>query len=392
MTPLHVLAKKAKLIIEPPRIAVVYTHFPHYRAAVFDALDRSDSYSFEFYYDPRGIDATIESGAQSTAHRVLPLLRWGRFFWQRGSIALSGSRDIDGLIFLGNPLILSTWIAGVHARLRGKKTFFWTHGWLRRETGLKGILRKAFYRLADGLMVYGERAREIGMDAGFDPNHIHVVANSLDYDVQREAREAYDAHLEPRGEGVVHNDRPDTPYFLAVSRLVPSAELDLAIDAMAELPANAVLVIVGDGPERASLEVRACKSSVDVRFLGAVYDEPRLASLFINACAVISPGKVGLLAVHALAYGAPVITHDDFDRQMPEVEAIEPGVTGTLFRRGNRQSLVLAMQYYYGLQDDAPARATCRSSAIVRIERDFTPEAQVAKIIRALDAVFWEGR
>ena len=35
-----------------PRIAVIYTHFPHYRSGVFDALGRNTSYDFQFFSQP----------------------------------------------------------------------------------------------------------------------------------------------------------------------------------------------------------------------------------------------------------------------------------------------------------------------------------------------------
>lgn len=80
-------------------IGVIYTHFPHYRAAVFDALARSDHYGFTFFYDFGGIDATIESGARGARHHALPVRRLGPFFWQGGSIALAAKREFDALIF-----------------------------------------------------------------------------------------------------------------------------------------------------------------------------------------------------------------------------------------------------------------------------------------------------
>lgn len=375
------------------KIAVLYTHFPHYRRAVFNAMSRSDDYSFEFFYDPRGIDQTIASGQAVANHQPRNVRMIGkRLLWQQGALSLALLGDYDRYIFLGNPFILSTWIAAILVRVRGRPVYFWTHGWLRREKGTKGLIRNTFYRLADGLMVYGERARLIGADTGFDLNRIHVIGNSLDYDVQRDAREALYAYPEADSENISSGMRLGSPYFLAVSRLVPEAGLNQAIEAMAKLPSNAVLVIVGDGPERKSLELRARELDVDARFLGAVYDEALLASLFTNARAVVSPGKVGLLAIHALGYGAPVITHDDLDRQMPEVEAIEPEMTGILFRYGDRQSLVSAMQRYFNLSDNAPERTACRAAAISRIEQDFTPEAQTAKITRALDADLKEAQ
>jgi hypothetical protein len=54
---------------------------------------------------------------------------------------------------------------------------------------------------------------------------------------------------------------------------------------------------------------------------------------------VICPGAIGLLAVHAHAYGRPVVTSDNAEIHGPEIEAIVPGTTGELYRDGSVESL-----------------------------------------------------
>ena len=47
----------------------------------------------------------------------------------------------------------------------------------------------------------------------------------------------------------------------------------------------------------------------------------------------VSPGRMDLRNTEFLAYGTPVITHANFDQQVPEVEAIIPGENGDFFRQ-----------------------------------------------------------
>ena len=68
-----------------------------------------------------------------------------------------------------------------------------------------------------------------------------------------------------------------------------------------------------------------------VVFYGSCYDEKTIFQLMEMTNVVVSPGEVGLTAIHALCYGVPVITHDRFDKQMPEYEAIIEGKTGAFF-------------------------------------------------------------
>ena len=368
-----------------PRIAVIYTHFPHYRSGVFDALGRNTSYDFQFFYDPGGIDPSIANGGFKEGHHKLKAYKWRSFIWQFGAIPLVLRAEFDGFIFLGSPYIVSTWLAAISAKLCKKPVLFWTHGWLRSESGGKGLARRVFYRLADCLLVYGVRGKEIGVSAGFSSNEIYVVGNSLDYNTQRKIRISLSKTEGPPSGSTVKVKTPNYPYFLCVSRLVGSSNIALAIEAIAKLPPDVGLLVVGEGPERLALERLGSELGVRTEFLGAIYDETLLGPLFTNARAVVSPGKIGLLALHSLAYGTPIITHGDLDWQMPEVEAIEPGVTGKFFERNNVKDLAEVMHSYYLMSQDSPSRVVIRNAAVKRIESEFTPDAQVTKIVGALD-------
>jgi glycosyltransferase involved in cell wall biosynthesis len=92
-------------------------------------------------------------------------------------------------------------------------------------------------------------------------------------------------------------------FALIVSALVPYKRLDLAIDACdrARMP----LMIVGDGPERASLERTAAGRA---RFLGRVTDE-QVRDLYRRAAVVVLPGEedFGIVPLEAQACGRPVV-------------------------------------------------------------------------------------
>src|SRR5260221_5312653 len=90
-------------------------------------------------------------------------------------------RQTDALIILGNPNILETWLIAIVGRVLGKKILFWTHGWLRHEHFVKSLVRRLYYRLANTVLVYNERARALGTEAGFPPERIEVIYTSLDW-------------------------------------------------------------------------------------------------------------------------------------------------------------------------------------------------------------------
>jgi glycosyltransferase involved in cell wall biosynthesis len=103
-----------------------------------------------------------------------------------------------------------------------------------------------------------------------------------------------------------------------------------------------------------------------------------------HARAVVSPGKVGLTAIHALAYGTPVITHANFDVQRPEFEAILPGQTGDFFPEGDVDELAQVLTRWL----DTPRSEDERRSAVASIEANYTPKRQVELIEAALSRLF----
>lgn len=355
----------------PHRAAVLYTHFPHYRRPVFDRLRQSQVFSFSFYYDFKGVDPTIVSGQSEAADISVRCYQWGPFMFQPGFLTEALRGRFEAYILLGNPYILTNWLFALLARLRGRKVLMWTHGWRRTDEGWRGQLRNLYYRLAHMLLLYGDRAKSIGVRNGFASQQLWPIYNSLDYDAQAIARDRRSFGERRRSD------------FLCVSRLVPEVRIDLAIEALAIVNRDAVrpakLVVVGDGPKRSELQALAERLEVPVEFTGAIYDEDELAERFLSAAAVVSPGKVGLLVMHSLAYGTPVITHDNMDEQMPEVEAIVDGRTGAFFRRGDVHSLAEKMQSF--LRNEG---LCAEEEAIRTIEQRYTPEVQRQLIEAAL--------
>lgn len=379
-----------------PWVGIAYHFFAHYRGGICEELIKSHRYHFQFFGDTQDPDkAGIKPHDFSDLSRLTPIRSRslvGPVLWQSGLMKLACRRDIRTIIYLGSPWFISTWCSAIVARILGKRVLFWTHGWYSKDRGLRLWFKNLYYRLAHALLVYEHASKALGISNGFDPARIHVVHNSLDYARQLEVRASVsDVELAERkrrcfGPSVA-------PCAIYIGRLIAQKKVHQIIEAAKQLHGQGHevnLLIVGDGPERAALEALANNYQITAYFFGACYEEAMSARLLMLADVMVSPGNVGLNAIHSLTYGTPVITHDDPDLQGPEVEAIWPGVSGDFFELDNVDDLASKIRNW----TTSPISDDARGQARRLVERFYNPGYQRTVIERAVagapaDDLFW---
>jgi glycosyltransferase involved in cell wall biosynthesis len=75
-----------------------------------------------------------------------------------------------------------------------------------------------------------------------------------------------------------------------------------------------------------------------VEFAGQITDDELLAPYFAQSLLMVSPGCIGLVAIHSYAYGVPVLVADT-EPHGPEVEVLVPGRNCELFPARNADAL-----------------------------------------------------
>lgn len=359
------------------KLCIVYNIASHYREAIFRLIDRE--YDCDWYFGAntthiKGMDLSVLEHVTTVHNKTVihsPL------YYQKGIVALLFKKQYPVYLILGELYCLSTWLFIVLRKLfyPRKRVYFWSHAWYGREGALKVLLKKVFFGLVDGTFVYGDYARDLMIKHDFDGKKLFVIHNSLAYDKQlaiRQCLKQSDIYQRHFGN--------DAPTLIFIGRLTEEKRIDWLIEALAIMKTrNRIcnLIVVGAGEAEQQLKMLAANQGLSgqVWFYGACYDEEKNAELIYNADLCVSPGNVGLTAVHSMMFGTPVITHDTFKYQGPEFEAIHPGVTGAFFEYGKPESIVACVMDW--LTQHGEMREEVRKECYEEIDNYWNPVYQI---------------
>lgn len=359
------------------KLALVFNLAPKYREAIYSAIDKK--YDCDWYFggkveDIKGFDISLLKHAEVVDNR--PLIHTS-LYRQHSVFSKVMSGKYDGIIMIGEPFNLTTWKILISSKFKKKrpKIYLWSHGWYGREGYCKKIIKRVYFRLADHVFTYGEYAKKIAIEQGFNESKLTAIHNSLNYPVQKKLREKLKSTS-------IYCDyfRNNNPVLIFIGRLTYVKKLNVLINAVAELnrdktPLN--LIFVGDGEAKTDLQNQVSTLDINNRiwFYGECYDEEINAELIYNADLCVSPGNVGLTAIHSLMFGTPVITHNDFKNQMPEFEAIKQNETGAFFEYGNLDSLKKTIIEWF--ENHNSDREKVRKACFDEVDTQWTPEFQL---------------
>lgn len=328
------------------RLLLICNTAPHYRSAIFQMMDRE--LGCDFVFGDKVLD--IKKMDYSTlTHKVTEVhnLKLKSCYYQKGVLRFLHSA-YDKYIITGDSRCLSTWLFLVLLLfLPKKKVYLWSHGWLKKKKGIDKLISRMFFGLADGVFIYNNRSRLLMTEGGIKARKLFTVYNSLDYDTQLAIRnDLHDSNV------YLDHFGNDNKTIIFIGRLTTVKRLDLLLEAVASLKKQGHyynIVLVGDGESRSLLEQKTSELVLqnNVWFFGASYDEKTNAELLYNADLCVSPGNIGLTAMHSMMFGCPCITNNDFDHQMPEFEAVQEGVTGAFFEANDVASLATSIGSWF---------------------------------------------
>lgn len=326
------------------KLCCYFNYPPLYRASIYKAID--EVFDTQFYFGREVVEGEISGIAKldGSIFKRQPIefenkVLFGKFLWRTKAVTLA-LKPYDTFLITGDvsysyiPFLLL-------CRLFRKRVYAWGHGFKIR----KGISRMGqdfmMYNLT-GFFTYGENGRARMIELGYPADKIHVIYNSLQAKIENPISyqsNIYTAHF-----------KNTNPTIIFIGRLTKNKRLDKIVTLLERLEQEyrvlCNVVFVGDGAYKDELKSLTCRLSLSNRvwFYGECYDEERNCELLYNADLCLSPGNVGLTALHAMQYGTPVISQDDFESQMPEYETIVPYKTGLLFRKNDYEDCALKIK------------------------------------------------
>ena len=164
--------------------------------------------------------------------------------------------------------------------------------------------RRYYLNKLDAHVCYVEDAFEILESYGVEKSKIHIIYNSPDTDKIFASKQKISK--EPP-------ILPANPFrIIHVGRLVKWKKVHLLISIIKKLKVDfekIELVVIGNGPEEASLKKQAIYLGIEnhISFIGGVYDPEILGKYLESASIYVLAGVGGLSINEAMCYGKPII-------------------------------------------------------------------------------------
>lgn len=311
------------------KLVIVQPYVPKYRLPFFSRLvSRLAAEDIECVIaagSPEGIQRG--RGDEATAPWIVPIRSHSLHFGGK-SLTLGGSRrawkSADAVVIglLGSSL--DTHRAVLESRAYNRPVGVWGHikSYTQQPHPLDLALERWQMRHASHVFAYTEGGRNYALDQGIETDAVTAVMNTVDTDSLSAAVEALSS-TDREAFRERHNlvDGRVVAYVGGFDESKRTEFLASVLEHLWRLAPDVRILVGGNGEQR-----RLLNSSIERGqsiLLGYVGDREK-ALLGDLAGALLSPGRIGLIAVEALVLRLPLIT-TDWPFHAPEVEYLVEG-------------------------------------------------------------------
>jgi len=295
----------------------------------------------------------------------------------------------DTVLALPNFSNITELLLSVYCKFTKSKLTYWTHGYdhsRRPDTGLSGLLNKCrvaviekCLTLADSIIVFSPSGKQYLHKKGIEEKNIFVAPNTLN--TNKLSVSYKNITLAEVAEFKEKYKLSGRTVFLFSGRLRSGKRLERFIEAAAQAKnlEQISLVVIGDGEMRNKWSVLCQKIGLHSVFLGEVFDEKRLSTVFKSADWFVMPGYVGLAIVHAFSHGLPILT-ENISFHSPEIYYLEQGCNGYIFEEGEANEWV---SFIEGIACDTKNQQVMSSNALSTVQEKASIEMQLASMAKA---------
>lgn len=355
------------------RIIVLQRVVPHYRMPIYRRLAAELNWEIVFGGNVPNNDLQLFRDAPFLhAEEFTPWSRGGTTRYVVPVSSILRKYRPDAIVAEGAPGMTSTWELGLRRMLGGTPLLFWTIGYDPNSPLEADRVSPsqwpyvAAYAPADAMILYGNEG--VNFLRRFYPNKpMFVAANTIDVHELRHHRDT-----------AVPTERLGRPELVTVGRLTPAKNVAGLVRGFLHFQKkfpDAVLKILGDGPDRPSVEEAAGDElGKSVVLVGASFDEAETARHLLAADLFVIAGRVGLSINHALAYDLPVLAIDGFGgpRHGSEFNYLVEGQTGFIAQDGSPEGYGRKLEEIFAAGRDWKTELRPRIRAFVqdRLEPD----------------------
>lgn len=229
------------------------------------------------------------------------------------------------------------------------------------------FVRNFFGKRAESLIFYSDYPKTKFVQAGFSADKIFVANNTT--------------YVSPVNGLVAERNT-----FLFVGTLYKEKGIDILLQAYSKIKINReslpVLNIIGEGPERASIEKWVKEEGLEDKvFLhGAIYDSEILKTFYTRALACISPNQAGLSVLTSMGYATIFVTEKNAITG-GEVLNITNGKNGIIYE-GGVEELQQQMQWIIENKEQVIGMG---KNAQEHYRNNRTPEQMAGSIMGAVE-------
>ena len=232
-------------------------------------------------------------------------------------------RDADAVI-VGPEVASADVYAALLRRRRGVRVGLWGHikSYVSASSRIERPLERWQLRSADHIFAYTEGGTAYARELGVPSDKITTVMNSVDVsDIV--AAMKHDTDLDSSLPVAQFDGKPVLGFIGGLDSSKRVGFLAEALDEIWRRDRRIVVLVAGDGEAAHVLDSAVSRGQV-IR-LGYA-DAHIKAAVWKVARAILMPGRIGLIAVEALAMGRPIIT-TDWPYHAPEREYLSEGVS-----------------------------------------------------------------